>query len=299
MPTWQRLTEILSNSIAKEAIYSFGLMALVAILVLGYKPKLTARKTMIIGILLTISNLALLYFIQEKNLILYLFTTGYIMAPTIWFATERNNSRNPGPGYCVFISAGWMLSMFELGWVAQSYASALMMAIVLIPIFQVWRNPQEEGFIKTTRAHWDWAAGTFCVLLGITALMAICHWDGLMLSKYSHGWMTLPLPLFLLFFFLAKAIPEELVFRGVFQGALKDKFGFLPALTGSALLYGICALNDPAPWAFPNWRAAVNAVALGLGCGVVYHKTRSLAISAVVNASVSFLWWFVFEHGGH
>ena len=296
---WQRAQEILSSSIAKEVAYSLGLMLLVAILVLGYKPKLSVKKIWIVGLLLAISNLALLYFIQERNLALYLLTFSYIALPIYLFIDDRKKGAEVMLGFTAVVSAIHMLIYREFGWVAQSYASALMMGLVLIPIFQAWRNPKEEGFIKLKWKHWDWAMGAFCVFLTITVVMVMCRWDGLMGSKFSEGIKKLILPLFLLFFFFVKAIPEELVFRGIFQGALKDKFGFLPALTSSALLYGICALNDPAPWAFPNWRATVNSVALGLGCGVVYNKTRSLAISAVVNASVSFLWWFVFEHGGH
>ncbi len=299
MPTWQRLTEILSNSIAKEAIYSFGLMALVAILVFGYRPKLSPRRVIVFGFALALSNLAMLFVIQEKDPELYVKTVFYLAVPVIWLAIYCRHKDRSVANILAVASAGWMLVFFKTGIVASSYANALSLALVLIPIFHCWRDPKQEGFIRTSLKGWGWGLRIFGTLLAVTGLMLIFRWDGWMVSKYSHGLLALPLPLFLLFFFLVKAIPEELVFRGIFQGALKDKLGFLPAVTGSALLYGIAALNAPAPWAFPNWRAAVNAVILGLGCGVVYNKTKSLAISAIVNASVSFLWWFVFEHGGH
>lgn len=297
-----KFKELMENPISRgmilEAAYSFILMVWVAVKVFGYKPKLSPLRVLLAGSSLVLSNLALLFITQERDPELYGRTVFYLAVPVIWLALYARHNDRSLAGLLAVITAAWMLFFLEGGLVLKNYVNALSMAIVLIPSFQRWRDPEQEGFIRTSIKKWEWAVDSYFFFALITVTMVVFGWDDLMITRYCKQHQFMLLISAILFFFM-KAVPEELVFRGIFQGALKDKFGFLPALIGASLLYGAAALNDPANWVFPNWRAAVNAVLLGLGCGIVYHKTRSLAVSGVVNASVSFVWWFIFAHGGY
>ncbi|TSC82536.1 MAG: hypothetical protein G01um101419_542 [Parcubacteria group bacterium Gr01-1014_19] len=278
-----------------EGGVSLVLLAIVAAFVLGWKPKLTAKKVSVVGSLLLIVNLCFLFITQEKSLDVY--------GPTFWFFAipilflVDSGPRKIASANLIFITF-FMLGFLELKLVQNNYISYLSAAIILILAFQLWRDPREEGFIRTKGSHWNIALGTLCIFVMLLAFSNLLGWEKALATRYlkESRWM---LAVSAALFFFVKAIPEELIFRGIFQGALKDKIGFRSALISSAALYGLTALNNPAPWAFPNWHAAINATLLGLGCGIVYHKTKSLAVSAVLNTSVSCMWWALLARGGN
>ncbi len=277
-----------------EGGVSLALLAVVAAFVLGWKPRLTVGRAWFAGIFLLIANFSVLFMTQEKNPDLYFGTFWFLVIPICFlisfaeYGAERLN---------ILLIAFWMPVFTEFGVTLNSYISALSVAIVLILAFQLWRNPKEEGFIRTKEAHWELAMGMICVFVLLLVIAQLVGWEKALATRYlkeSHWMLAVSAALF----FFVKAIPEELIFRGIFQGALKDKIGFRSALISSASFYGLTALNNPAPWAFPNWHAAINATLLGLGCGIVYNKTKSLTVSAVLNASVSFMWWALCARGG-
>lgn len=273
------------------------LFVVIAALVLGWRPKLSPVRVWLFGALLVIANITVMHLSQEQSDSTYVFTVLLLVHPILWLAACCD-ARMPVLSKMVAVgSAIWILCLFEFGAVFSSYVAVLSATFLIILIFQHWRDPKEEGFVKTSRKDWQMAFKVAVLMVGVSVAMIGLGWERVVIAQYPTKLQCLPL-LSAVLFFLVKAIPEELVFRGIFQGALKDEFGFMPALIGSTLFYGVAALNNPALWAFPNWHAAANALLLGLGCGYVYDRTKSLAMSGVVNAVVSFGWWHYFARGG-
>lgn len=74
---------------------------------------------------------------------------------------------------------------------------------------------------------------------------------------------------------LAPAVAEELLFRGLLQGALRPRLGGAGAVAGSALLFGAAHL-DPAH--------ALGAAVLGLYLGALRELTGSIRAGLVCHA---------------
>ena len=85
------------------------------------------------------------------------------------------------------------------------------------------------------------------------------------------------------------AIPEELLFRGLLQNWLMQKFGSsYKSLLAAALIFGAAHLNNP-PGPLPNWRYMILASIAGLIYGRVFWKSSSLLSSAALHALVNSL----------
>ncbi len=89
------------------------------------------------------------------------------------------------------------------------------------------------------------------------------------------------------------ALSEELFFRGfIMRGLMKSGQSPAIAIALSAVLYGSCHL-----WfhQFPNWRRALVATVLGLGCGAAYARTNSVRTPMVTHALVVTTWRLFFR----
>lgn len=88
--------------------------------------------------------------------------------------------------------------------------------------------------------------------------------------------------------FLFIAYPEELLFRGLLQNFIRQKFNSDKlALILAAIIFGATHLNNgPAP----DWRYFVLATIAGLVYGAAYFKTENLFVPAVIHALVDSVW---------
>jgi membrane protease YdiL (CAAX protease family) len=89
------------------------------------------------------------------------------------------------------------------------------------------------------------------------------------------------------------ALGEELFFRGVIERALWDQWASRAlAVVVSALLFGAAHL-----WfhQFPDWRRAIVAAILGVGCGIAYVQTGSVRAPMVTHALVVTTWRVFFK----
>jgi membrane protease YdiL (CAAX protease family) len=89
------------------------------------------------------------------------------------------------------------------------------------------------------------------------------------------------------------ALGEELFFRGVIERALLNGWRSpVPAVLLSAILFGSAHL-----WfhEFPNWRRALIATLLGLGCGMAYLRNGSVRAPMVTHALVVTTWRVFFK----
>ncbi len=84
----------------------------------------------------------------------------------------------------------------------------------------------------------------------------------------------------------ATALPEEILFRGLIQNCIAQRFGAgTETLLVSALIFG-CAHLDNGPGPLPNWRYMILATIAGLAYGKVFEKSSSIFASAGLHALV-------------
>ena len=87
--------------------------------------------------------------------------------------------------------------------------------------------------------------------------------------------------------FAATALPEEILFRGLMQNWIMQRFGagYLTLLASGAI-FGCAHLNN-GPQAAPNWRYAILASIAGVVFGRVFQKSSSILSSASLHALVN------------
>jgi uncharacterized protein len=86
--------------------------------------------------------------------------------------------------------------------------------------------------------------------------------------------------------YLATALPEEFLFRGLIQNSLERLLG-RAGLPIAAIVFGLAHLPDP--------RYVVLATLAGFAYGWVYLRTRRITASAVTHALVDWIWVLLFR----
>jgi len=89
--------------------------------------------------------------------------------------------------------------------------------------------------------------------------------------------------------FLATALPEEILFRGLIQNWLAQRWGGnFKSLLVASIIFGAAHLNN-GPGALPNWRYMILATVAGIGYGRVFQRTTSILWPAALHATVNTL----------
>jgi membrane protease YdiL (CAAX protease family) len=96
------------------------------------------------------------------------------------------------------------------------------------------------------------------------------------------------------------ALPEELIFRGVFQSLLQNNIATTPfVIILSALIFGTAHLLNRAPSLNPrfyNWNLAIASFIVGIFLGIAFALTQSLAVPIILHSmTLLFLKIFVRE----
>jgi membrane protease YdiL (CAAX protease family) len=87
----------------------------------------------------------------------------------------------------------------------------------------------------------------------------------------------------------ATALPEEILFRGLIQNCIAQKFGTnTRTLLLAAFIFG-CAHLDNGPQPLPNWRYMILATIAGIAYGKVFEKSSSILASAGLHALVDLI----------
>jgi membrane protease YdiL (CAAX protease family) len=87
----------------------------------------------------------------------------------------------------------------------------------------------------------------------------------------------------------ATALPEEILFRGLIQNCIAQKFGTnTRTLLLAAFIFG-CAHLDNGPQPLPNWRYMILATIAGVAYGKVFEKSSSILASAGLHALVDLI----------
>jgi membrane protease YdiL (CAAX protease family) len=179
------------------------------------------------------------------------------------------------------------LRWFEHAW--PPHLSAIS-KIVLLDIgiygFLSLRHLSGVGFDLRLRLR-DWGIGLREFLFYTPVAIAL----GLGLSfLHVHALWPRPLQLagaFVFTFFLI-AIPEELFFRGWLPNLLTRRFGQIPALLVTAVLFGLAHFNKRA--AHFNWRYVLLAAIAGIFYGRAWRQDRRVAASAITHTCVDTVW---------
>ena len=85
------------------------------------------------------------------------------------------------------------------------------------------------------------------------------------------------------------ALPEEILFRGLIQNCIAQRFGTnARTLLIAAFIFG-CTHLDNGPQPLPNWRYMILATIAGVAYGKVYEKSSSIFASAGLHALVDLI----------
>lgn len=96
----------------------------------------------------------------------------------------------------------------------------------------------------------------------------------------------------LLGIYFLNALPEELLFRGLIQNLVEQRFGRnWRTLAVAAVVFGLSHFNNTtAHHAPPNWPYVFLATLGGLAYGWVWRKTGKITASALTHTLVNFTW---------
>jgi len=87
----------------------------------------------------------------------------------------------------------------------------------------------------------------------------------------------------------ATALPEEILFRGLIQNSIAQRFGTSTrTLLLAAFIFGCAHLNN-GPQPLPNWRYMILATIAGIAYGKVFEKSSSILASAGLHALVDLI----------
>lgn len=182
---------------------------------------------------------------------------------------------------------GWLNDV----WSASDRPVAPILNILLgisVGVFSVvcLRNTDRVGYEWRLRLE-DWltAGRLFLVFTPIAILLGLA--SGFLEVAESF---TAPGPLLVaaLGIFIAIAVPEELLFRGIIQNVLEKIVGHRNMALGvTAVVFGLAHLNNGPR---PDWRYAVLAALAGWFYGRAYLRTRNLMAPAVLHTLVDTVW---------
>ena len=94
--------------------------------------------------------------------------------------------------------------------------------------------------------------------------------------------------------FAGTALPEEILFRGLIQNLIMQRFGASTrTLVLASVIFG-CAHLDNGPQAVPNWRYMIVATIAGFAYGRVFQKSNTIVASATLHMMVDWTKHFYF-----
>jgi membrane protease YdiL (CAAX protease family) len=188
----------------------------------------------------------------------------------------------------------------EFGWLPRAEAAVAPGVALPIPLltavclgfllFRVIRPLEGLGYTFRLGA----ADGLYAVLaLGAFAVTGIPL--GLALGFFKFGFAPFDAGAWaaqLLGIYFLNALPEELLFRGLLQNLVEQRFGRnWRMLTVAALVFGVShANNTTAHHAPPNWPNVFLATLGGLAYGWVWRRTGKIRASALTHTLVNFTW---------
>jgi membrane protease YdiL (CAAX protease family) len=210
----------------------------------------------------------------------------YLLVPAILLLTSRRGSREPHPVAAAAAGvAFWLPIEFRLlpplrVPVAGGYdVGPLVGVIAAFSLFLVARPLDGIGFTFRLTAR---DIATALAALAVYAVVAVPI--GLATGFLEWNPRITPQRLLItpLLIYLLTALPEEFLFRGIFQNLLMRWLGQWPGLAVAAVIFGLAHL--------PDYRYVALATLAGVVYGFVYARTKKITASAVTHCGVNSIW---------
>jgi len=218
----------------------------------------------------------------------------YTLAPTICILLPRRAAELPRLADFAAVLLLWLPLEFAAGATlvpkpAQGYLHTVAYGISILLalwLFLVCRGLKGMKY-NLPRRRQDFLNP----LLGFTVVAPILIGLGLLFHFVAHPHAPhFPWPKIgarYLAIFCGTALPEEILFRGLIQNLLMQRFGASNwTLAAAGLIFG-CAHLDNGPQPLPNWRYLILATIAGIVFGRVFQKSSSILSSASLHALVN------------
>ena len=184
--------------------------------------------------------------------------------------------------------AGDVSSIDGVKWIIAMAVSAVM--IVLYAVFVQWFEKHPARDIPRAKLVGDTAKGLAIGAGFMAAVVLVMMAFGL--YRITGAGTDRPLAIISAFFlFLYVGVGEEILFRGVLFRWIDEKWGFVAALTVSALLFGAMHYGQPgATW----WSSLAIAIEAGLLLGAAYKYSGTLWLPIGIHWAWNFVQGNVF-----
>ena len=184
--------------------------------------------------------------------------------------------------------AGDVSSIDGVKWIIAMAVSAVMIA--LYAVFVQWFEKHPARDIPRAKLVGDTAKGLAVGAGFMAAVVLVMTAFGL--YRITGAGTDRPLAIISAFFlFLYVGVGEEILFRGVLFRWIDEKWGFVAALTVSALLFGAMHYGQPgATW----WSSLAIAIEAGLLLGAAYKYSGTLWLPVGIHWAWNFVQGNVF-----
>ena len=184
--------------------------------------------------------------------------------------------------------AGDVSSIDGVKWIIAMAVSAVMIA--LYAVFVQWFEKHPARDIPRAKLVGDTAKGLAVGAGFMAAVVLVMTAFGL--YRITGAGTDRPLAIISAFFlFLYVGVGEEILFRGVLFRWIDEKWGFVAALTVSALLFGAMHYGQPgATW----WSSLAIAIEAGLLLGAAYKYSGTLWLPIGIHWAWNFVQGNVF-----
>ena len=184
--------------------------------------------------------------------------------------------------------AGDVSSIDGVKWIIAMAVSAVMIA--LYAVFVQWFEKHPARDIPRAKLVGDTAKGLAVGAGFMAAVVLVMMAFGL--YRITGAGTDRPLAIISAFFlFLYVGVGEEILFRGVLFRWIDEKWGFVAALTVSALLFGAMHYGQPgATW----WSSLAIAIEAGLLLGAAYKYSGTLWLPIGIHWAWNFVQGNVF-----
>jgi membrane protease YdiL (CAAX protease family) len=223
---------------------------------------------------------------------------GYAGLPLVLLLWARSSGPPPRVQDAFAVLAIWL--PLELGvlrdvWLGPSAAGSSILASILgvdlaVILFVSVRGLEGVGYSFTIRRA-DLVEAFWNLLMFLCIAIPVGLWTRFIAA--GHGVKSLlEFAAQFVGIFLAIAIPEELLFRGLIQNLLGRVLPSTYALLLTAVIFGLSHLNNgPAP----DWRYVGLASVAGIFYGRAYQRSGGLMAACLVHASVDTIWRELFR----
>jgi uncharacterized protein len=220
---------------------------------------------------------------------LVLLVLGYTLAPTVAVMLSR-------PGWVDFAAIGmlWLPLEFAAGASlvpkpVQGYLHTVGYGVAIVLalwLFLIYRGMKGIKY-NLPRRREDLLNPLIGFAVVVPVLIGLGLWLGFLGPWHAPRFAWPKIGTRYLAIFCGTALPEEILFRGLIQNWLMQRFGASIWTLGAAGLIFGCAHLDNGPQPLPNWRYMILATIAGVVFGRVFQKSSSIISSASLHAAVN------------